>query len=166
MTISAYRSVLLTGASGLMGQALVEAFSKAGMEVHALSRNKTILEELSARTGCIAHAADVADTAALEKLVPALNVDVLVNNAGVAASGSIHDCDPASIDQQVDVNLRAVMHLARLVLPGMMERDRGHIVTISSMSGHYNFPGNAAYHATKAAIQTLCRQLRIDLSLS
>jgi len=163
MSMSDYKSVLVTGASGLMGQALVEAFASSGLTVHAMSRNSAQLEELSSRTGCIVHAVDIADTRALEAIVPQLQVDVLVNNAGTAAAGSVHDGDPAAIDAQVDVNLRAVMHLSRLVLPGMIERDRGHIVTISSMSGHYNFPGHAAYHATKAAIQTFCRQLRIDL---
>jgi len=62
----------------------------------------------------------------------------------------------------LDVNLRAVLHLCRLVLPGMVSRDRGHVVNISSIAGAYNFGGNSTYHATKAAVSMLSRQLRID----
>jgi NADP-dependent 3-hydroxy acid dehydrogenase YdfG len=67
------------------------------------------------------------------------------------------------IDAQIDVNIRAVLHLTRLTLRGMVERNRGHIVNIGSMAGHYNFAGNAVYHATKAAVHMLSRQLRYDL---
>ena len=63
----------------------------------------------------------------------------------------------------VDVNLRAVLHLCRLLLPGMVERDRGHVVNISSIAGLYNFYGHTAYHATKAAVHQISRQLRNDV---
>ena len=66
------------------------------------------------------------------------------------------------IDLLVDVNTRAVLHLCRLVVPGMVARDRGHVVNITSIAGAYNFGGNSTYHATKAAISMLSRQLRID----
>jgi len=62
----------------------------------------------------------------------------------------------------VDVNLRAVLHLCRLVVPGMVARDNGHVVNISSIAAAYNFGGNSTYHATKAALSMLSRQLRID----
>ena len=60
------------------------------------------------------------------------------------------------------MNLRAVLHLCRLVVPGMVARDRGHVVNITSIAGAYNFGGNSTYHATKAAVSMLSRQLRID----
>jgi short-subunit dehydrogenase len=60
------------------------------------------------------------------------------------------------------VNLRAVLHICRLTLPGMVARDRGHVVNISSIAAAYNFGGNSTYHATKAAVSMLSRQLRID----
>ena len=60
------------------------------------------------------------------------------------------------------MNLRAVLHLCRLVVPGMAARDRGHVVNISSIAAAYNFGGNSTYHATKAAVSMLSRQLRID----
>jgi hypothetical protein len=87
---------------------------------------------------------------------------VLVNNAGVDRPKSFLNADAEDIDLLVDVNLRAVLHLCRLVVPGMVARDRGHVVNISSIAGAYNFGGNSTYHATKAAVSMLSRQLRID----
>src|SRR4029079_14970916 len=88
--------------------------------------------------------------------------DILVNNAGVARPRGILKATAEDIDLLVDVNLRAVLQLCRLVVPGMVERDRGHVINISSIAGAYNFGGNSIYHATKAAIGMLSRQLRID----
>ncbi|MFN3727656.1 MAG: SDR family oxidoreductase [Allosphingosinicella sp.] len=158
-----YSTALVTGASGLTGQAIVERLRKAGLTVHALSRDGAKLADLADRTGCIPHAVDVADTAALTSLLEGIEVDILVNNAGVGAPGPIARNDAAMVDVQVDVNLRAVLHLVRLTLPRMIARDRGHIVSIGSIAGHHNFPGNAAYHATKGALHLMTRQLRVDL---
>ncbi len=80
---------------------------------------------------------------------------------GVSA-GNILDSTPDDLDSLVDVNLRAVLHLTRILLPGMVERDRGHIINISSIAGIYNFFGHTAYHATKAAVHQLSRQIRND----
>ncbi len=86
-----------------------------------------------------------------------------MNNAGVDRPGSILGADAEGIDLLVDVNLRAVLQLCRLVVPGMAERNRGHVVNISSIAAAYHFGGNATYHATKAAVHMLSRQLRVDL---
>ena len=105
---------------------------------------------------------DVSDTAALTKLTAGTEFDILVNNAGVDKPKGLLKGDASDIDLLVDVNLRAVLHLCHLVVPGMVARDRGHVVNISSIAGAYNFGGNSIYHATKAAVSMLSRQLRID----
>jgi NADP-dependent 3-hydroxy acid dehydrogenase YdfG len=163
MTFAPYRVALVTGASGLVGQALVERLCGDGLIVHAVSRDRERLGSLADRTGCIPHPLDIADTNALETLIPTLDIDLLVNNAGAGAPGRLADSDAAAVDAQIDVNLRAVLHLVRLAVPGMVARNRGHIVTVGSIAGHYSFPGNAAYHASKAGITLLTRQLRLDL---
>ena len=89
--------------------------------------------------------------------------DILVNNAGVDRPGSILTADAEGVDLLIDVNLRAVLHLTRLIVPGMAARNRGHVVNISSIAAAYHFGGNSTYHATKAALHMLSRQLRIDL---
>ncbi|WP_028713054.1 SDR family oxidoreductase [Paracoccus sp. J55] len=162
MAFSDYKTALVTGASGGMGWAIAERLRAKGLTVHALARNAEKLQELADRCGVIPHAVDVSDTEAVTALVKDLEVDVLVNNAGVSRPGSILTSSAFDIDEQIDVNLRAALHLARLLLPGMMERDRGHIVNITSMAGHYEFGGHIAYHATKAAMHTVSRQLRVD----
>jgi NADP-dependent 3-hydroxy acid dehydrogenase YdfG len=162
MPFSDYKTALVTGASSGIGAAVVERLRAEGLQVHALARSAKALSELAERTGCIAHAIDVTDLAGVTRLTQQVEFDVLVNNAGVDRPGSILKADAEGIDLLIDVNLRAVLHLCRLVVPGMVARDRGHVVNISSIAGAYNFNGNSTYHATKAAVSMLSRQLRID----
>jgi len=162
MPFSDYQTALVTGASSGIGAAVVERLRAEGLQVHALARSAKALAELAKRTGCIAHAIDVTDLAGITRLTQQVEFDVLVNNAGVDRPGSILKADAEGIDLLIDVNLRAVLHLCRLVVPGMVARDRGHVVNISSIAGAYNFNGNSTYHATKAAVSMLSRQLRID----
>lgn len=145
-----------------MGYAIAERLREEGLEVHALGRNEKSLAELAARTGAVPHVVDVTDTAAITQLVSGVEIDVLVNNAGVSRAGNILSSDAFDIDEQIDVNLRAALHLSRLILPGMVKRNRGHIVNITSIAGHYEFGGHTVYHATKAAMHTVSRQLRVD----
>lgn len=162
MSFSDYSTALVTGASTGMGAAIAERLAKRGLQVHAFARNEERLQELADRTGAIPHAVDLTDTAALTAAVEGLKVDVLVNCAGVSRPGNILDSTEDDIDELVDVNLRSLLQLTRLVLPGMVERDKGHIVNISSIAGVYNFYGHTVYHATKAAVHQVSRQLRND----
>jgi NADP-dependent 3-hydroxy acid dehydrogenase YdfG len=162
MPFSDYKTALVTGASSGIGAAVVERLSSEGLQVHAVARNAKALAALAERTGCIAHAIDVTDLAGITRLTQQVPFDVLVNNAGVDRPKSFLNADAEDIELLVDVNLRAVLHLCRLVVPGMVARDRGHVINISSIAGAYNFNGNSTYHATKAAVSMLSRQLRID----
>ena len=162
MPFSDYQTALVTGASSGIGAAVVERLRAEGLQVHALARSAQALGALAERTGCIPHALDVTDLAGITKLAHEVPFDVLVNNAGVDRPKSFLKADAEDIELLVDVNLRAVLHLCRLIVPGMVERDGGHVVNISSIAGAYNFGGNSTYHATKAAVSMLSRQLRID----
>jgi NADP-dependent 3-hydroxy acid dehydrogenase YdfG len=162
MSFSDYTTALVTGASTGMGAAIAERLAKRGLTVHAVARNEDRLAELADRTGAVPHALDLTDTAALAAVVSDLKVDVLVNCAGVSRPGNILDSSEQDIDELVDVNLRGLLQLTRLVLPGMVERDLGHVINISSIAGVYNFYGHTVYHATKAAVHQISRQLRND----
>lgn len=162
MAFSDYRTALVTGASGGIGAAIVERLARENIEVHAIARSGAALEALAVRTGCIPHVIDVTDRAALADLTGRVSFDILVNNAGVDRPKKFLEADEGDIDLLVDVNLRAVLHLCRLVVPGMAARDRGHVVNISSIAGNYNFGGNSTYHATKAGVAMLSNQLRLD----
>lgn len=162
MPYSDYRTVLITGASTGMGAAAAEKFTAQGLTVHAVARDAERLDQLAERTGAIPHAVNLADTSAVEAELGDLDIDILVNNAGVSRQGNILTASRDDLDDMVDVNLRAVLQLVRIFLPGMVERDLGHIINISSIAGHYNFFGHTAYHATKAAVRQISRQIRND----
>jgi len=162
MSFSDYRTALVTGASSGIGAAVVERLRREGLEVHAVARSAVALDALAKRTGCIAHAIDVTDRATLARLCGEVAFDILINNAGVDRPKKFLEAEDGDIDLLVDVNLRAVLHLCRLVVPGMAARDRGHVINITSIAGNYNFGGNSTYHATKAGVAMLSNQLRID----
>lgn len=162
MAFSDYRTALVTGASTGIGAVVVERLRREGLAVYAVARNQERLEALAAATGCLPLPFDVSDTNAMETALAGLEIDVLINNAGVSRTGNILSADAYAVDEQVEVNIQAVLHLVRLLMPGMIARNLGHIVNVSSIAATYNFGGNTIYHATKAAVHQLSRQLRID----
>jgi NADP-dependent 3-hydroxy acid dehydrogenase YdfG len=163
MAFGDYKTALVTGASSGIGAGVVERLTREGLAVHAVGRRRDRIEALAARTGCIPHVADVRDTAAMEAIAAPLAVDVLVNNAGVNRDGTITNATAEDLDDIVDVDLAAVLQTTRMVLSGMIARDRGHIVNIGSIAGLHSFPGHAAYHAVKAGVHAFSQNLRIDL---
>ena len=111
---------------------------------------------------------DLSDPAAVEALVPGVEadlgpIDVLVNNAGVETVDMAAVIDPADVRAATRVNLEAPMVLTRYVLPGMLDRGRGHIVYLSSIAGSSGFPSMATYCATKAGINGFVAALRMEL---
>jgi uncharacterized protein len=158
------RRVLVTGASRGIGAALAEAFAHAGTEVVLAARGAERIRELADRIGGTAVPVDLADPTAPARLVEQAGpVDVLVNNAGLEDSAYLPEQDAGAVDAMVAVNVSAAIHLSRLVLPGMVERGRGHIVNFSSLGGAGVFPGLAVYSATKAAVAHFTAGLRADL---
>ena len=157
-----YRTALVTGASSGIGLSLVEVLCGAGLTVHAVARRADRLEALAAQTGCIPHVLDVTDRAGCAEVLGGLEPDVLVNNAGASFKAALQDYDPDRIDAILDLNLRAVLQLTRLFLPGMLKRNRGHVVVVGSMAGHYPMEGSALYSAAKAGISHAFDVLRFD----
>ncbi|MBL6600111.1 MAG: SDR family oxidoreductase [Alphaproteobacteria bacterium] len=159
-----YETALVTGAGRGIGAETVRRFSEMGMQVHAVARSKDELDTLATETGCIPHAVDITDAQAVESALKDIPVDVLVNNAGAAGpDGPIHETDPAILRRILDVNVEAVATLLRVVLPGMRERDRGHIVNVTSIAALHPLPGQIAYSASKMALRAMTQNLRIEL---
>jgi len=156
--------VLVTGASSGIGEAAVRALAAHGMHVHATARRVERLQRLAQDTGCSFHELDVRDPDAVVAVTGAIGrVDVLVNNAGLGRGwGSLADATYADIEVTVSTNVTAALHLVQAVLPGMIERGHGHIVNVGSMAGLYPLP-SALYGATKAAINRLSTNLRLEL---
>ncbi len=160
----ALRVAVVTGATSGIGKATVQALRSKGLTVYAVGRNEEALSELAATCGAQTIRADVRDTSAIVEALKGVEVDVLVNNAGILSTRAVfQEIDPAEIDAMIDVNLKAPMHLTRALLPGMVERRRGHLIFIGSIGGQSAFPNSSAYGASKAGLSLFCDNLRLDL---
>ncbi|CVI62378.1 short-chain dehydrogenase [Agrobacterium deltaense] len=159
-----YRNAVVTGATSGIGKATVLELARRGLTVYAIGRNREQLDELSSEKGVIAVQADVRETERIADAVKGVEIDVLVNNAGILSTrATFHEIDPAEIDAMIDVNLKAPMHLTRALLPGMVERRRGHLVYIGSSGGQAPYPNMGAYGPSKAGLSLFCDNLRCDL---
>jgi short-subunit dehydrogenase len=159
--------VLLTGASGGIGRAIAHALAGQGAHVLLSGRRADVLDELrrelpSGAAECVP--ADLTDAGGAAALAEAAGpVDVLVANAGLPASGRLDGFSPAEIDRALYVNLAAPVQLTRALLPGMLERGRGHVVLVSSLSGKAASVGSSLYSATKFGLRGFAAGLRQDV---
>jgi short-subunit dehydrogenase len=159
-------TVLLTGASGGLGRAIAHALDARGARVLLSGRREEALEEVVAQLGERAEVlvADLAEPgAALALAERAGAVDALVANAALPASGSVEDFTHEEIDRAIDVNLRAPVQLTRALVPGMIERRRGHLVFVSSLAGKVASTGSCIYSATKFGLRGFASGVREDL---
>jgi 3-hydroxy acid dehydrogenase/malonic semialdehyde reductase len=163
-------TVLVTGATSGFGLAIAERFAREGSRVVAVGRRGQRLEALAGKLSrCHPVVLDVRDRGAVERAVAALppelaRVDVLVNNAGLALG--LEGAERASLDeweQMIDTNCRGLAVVTRLLLPGMVERGRGHVVNVGSVAAHYPYPGGNVYGATKAFVHQFSENLKADL---
>ncbi|MBA9002182.1 SDR family NAD(P)-dependent oxidoreductase [Thermomonospora cellulosilytica] len=156
--------VLLTGATGGIGQALALAFAERGARLVLTGRRTDVLEPLAERVGGEAVAADLADRRAAEALLDRVGeIDVLIANAALPASGELSGFTVEQIDRALDVNLRAPIVLARQAGAAMAERGRGHLVFISSLAGKSASAGASLYNATKFGMRGFALALREEL---
>ncbi|MGY5808645.1 SDR family oxidoreductase [Rhizobium sp. LEGMi198b] len=159
-----YRTVVVTGATSGIGKAIVVALRQRGFTVYAVGRNEDVLKQLSETSGAIPIKADVRDTQRIAEALNGIEVDILINNAGILSTrASFQEIDPDEIDAMIDVNLKAPMRLTRAVVSGMVERRRGHLIFIGSIAGRAAFPNSSAYGASKAGLSLFCDNLRLDL---
>lgn len=165
--------VIVTGASSGIGRATASKFAQSAAKVVAVGRNEVALnalrEELADSPGELkVHLADLREESQAERLVTRTiddfrKIDVLVNSAGIIASGSILDTDLAAWDKMMSINLRSVFHLIRLSVPHL-EETKGNIVNVSSVAGTRAFPNVLAYCVSKAAIDQLTRCVALELA--
>jgi short-subunit dehydrogenase len=160
-------TVLLTGATGGLGRTMARGLAGRGARVVLSSRKAEALRELAGSLPGNGHTSVVADLAtdgAAETLAAdAGEVDVLVANAGLPASGRLESFSPEELSRAVRVNLEAPMRLARALVPGMRERGAGHLLFISSLSGKAAAPRASVYTATKFGLRGFALALREDL---
>ena len=165
-------NILITGATAGFGLAIARRFAAEGHRVVLAGRRQDRLDALLAELGDNAHALtlDVRDRdavlAAIAGLPPEFaDTDVLVNNAGLALG--VNPAQRASLDDwhtMVDTNVKGLMTVTHAVLPGMVARDRGHVINIGSVAGNWPYPGGNVYGATKAFVRQFSLNLRADLA--
>jgi 3-oxoacyl-[acyl-carrier protein] reductase len=162
------RTALVTGASRGIGRAIAERLAREGYEVIAAARSRAELEEVVAAIvaeGGRARAVvlDVGDPQAVAAALTGADVDVLVNNAGIGILKPFMQLTAADWQRTLDVNVNALHHVTRAVLPGMIERGNGHVCTIGSIAGRGAFVGGACYAASKAFVTAWSESLMLEV---
>jgi uncharacterized protein len=158
-------TVLLTGASGGLGQAIARTLYARGAELILVGRRTDVLERLASELdGASSFAVDLSDRAGVDRLLEqAAATDILIANAGIPAAGRLESFSSKEVDRTLDVNLRAPVALAHGLLPRMLERRSGHLLFMSSIAGKTAVPGNPLYHTTKYGLRGFAAALRADL---
>ncbi|KAF9397022.1 hypothetical protein CPC16_000060 [Podila verticillata] len=164
--------VLITGASAGFGQAIAKTFARAGHRIIATARRADRLQALADEVGerLLPITLDVRDHDAIAALPNSLppafaEVDVLVNNAGLALG--LAPAQQANLNDWqtvIDTNINGLVRMTHAFLPGMVERNRGHIINVSSIAANYAYPGSNIYGASKAFVRHFSLNLRADLA--
>jgi 3-hydroxy acid dehydrogenase/malonic semialdehyde reductase len=168
--------VFITGASAGIGRSCARAFAKQGARLILAARRRRRLEELAVdlkrKPGedILLLELDVRDQPAVERTIKNLPaewsaIDVLVNNAGLSRGlDKLYEGKLEDWEEMIDANIKGLLYVSRAVIPGMVQRGRGHIINIGSISGHEVYPGGSVYCATKFAVDALSKGMRLDLS--
>ncbi len=157
--------ILLTGATGGLGHAIARALNARGGELILTGRRAEVLDPLAAEFESVRTlAADLSDPEAVDRLVAdAGQVDILIANAALPATGRLESFTMTEVDRALNVNLRAPIALAHALLPGMLERGRGHLSFIGSLNSKAATPQTSIYNATKFGLRGFALGLRADL---
>lgn len=167
--------VLITGASSGIGAACAQVFAQAGAKLILVARRLDRLEKLSQElaqtynTQVYPIQLDVCDRSqvetALKQLPPGwAAIDILINNAGLSRGlDKLHEADIQDWEEMIDTNIKGLLYMSRLVVPGMVQRGQGQVINIGSIAGRQAYPGGSVYCATKAAVRLLSSGLKMDL---
>jgi 3-hydroxy acid dehydrogenase / malonic semialdehyde reductase len=163
--------VCITGASSGIGRACAEAFAAQGCRLILSARRYERLEELkeNLNTESLIIELDVRDQKKVESTIRSLDdawsdIDILINNAGLARGLSkMHEGLLSDWEEMIDTNVKGLLYVSREIIPGMVKRNRGHIVNIGSIAGHEVYPNGNVYCASKHAVDALTKGIRMDL---
>ncbi|MGL4170760.1 bifunctional NADP-dependent 3-hydroxy acid dehydrogenase/3-hydroxypropionate dehydrogenase YdfG [Morganella morganii] len=164
--------VLITGATAGFGEAFARKFIENGHTVIGTGRRIERLAKLQKEFGSkfFPLALDMTDSPAVDNVISSLpeslrEINVLVNNAGLALGmETVDKGNPAEWDVVVDTNIKGLLHMTRAILPGMVERNRGHIINLGSTAGSWPYAGGNVYCGTKAFVRQFSLALRADLA--
>jgi 3-hydroxy acid dehydrogenase/malonic semialdehyde reductase len=163
--------VIITGATSGFGAAMARRYAESGAKIIAIGRNRERLAALEAELGsqCLGVSLDVADSAAVAAALAALPPEfaeptVLINNAGLSIGNArIPDASLANWERMVDTNIRGVLNMTHAILPGMVARNYGDVINLSSIAANLAYPAGNVYGASKAFVRQFTLNLRADL---
>jgi len=162
--------IIITGASSGIGAATARRLGREGYRLVLLARRLEQLKKIEGEIGARveSYALDVCGKeevfARFEEIGKKDPIEALINNAGCAFGlEPAHRCNIEEWEQCIDVNIKGLLYCTRAVLPFMVERNRGHIINLGSVAGHYPYPGGNVYGATKAFVYQFSLNLRADL---
>ena len=169
------RIAFITGASSGIGRATALAFAAEGTRLllcaRRIDRLEALAREIEAEHKVPTHifSLDVQDSAAVTKTLAELPeawkpIDILVNNAGLSRGlAKLQEDDEQNWNEMIDTNIKGLLSVTRAIVPGMIERGRGHVISMGSTAGYITYPNGAVYCATKAAERAISQGLKLDL---
>ena len=168
MSASLRKVVLVTGASRGIGRAVCLRLARDGYDIIAVARDRGKLEALGVEVeaegvSCTTLPLDLTESSAIASTLAGLDIDVLVNNAGIGITKPFVDLSPEEWQQMIALNVNALYHATRAVLPAMLARGSGHVCTIGSISGRSAFVGGSCYAATKAFVTAWAESLLLEV---
>lgn len=165
--------VFITGASSGIGAACAHTFAQAGARLILAARRLEGLQSLTAQlpttTDVYLIKLDVCDRSAVTQEIANLpsewaEVEILINNAGLARGFDLFpDAEVTDWEEMIDTNIKGLLYMTRYIIPGMLDRGRGHIINIGSIAGHAAYPRGSVYCGTKAAVKLITEGLKQDL---
>jgi len=159
-----YNTALVTGATSGIGYATALKLSEAGIHVTAVGRRKDKLLKLKNKISCDIIELDIRDQNKIYSNLEKINVDILINNAGVGLSfAPIFKAKPEDINTTTETNVTSFLHLLRAIVPGMVKRKKGHIINVGSIAGLYPI-SSSVYGGSKGAVHLINQNLRMELS--
>lgn len=157
-------TVLLTGATGGLGHAIARALAVEGAQLILTGRRSDVLEPLASELDARAIAVDLSEAVEVDRLLSeAGELDILLANAALPASGLLDSFTLEQIDRALEVNLRAPIAMTHALAPRMVERKRGHLLFMSSLSGKTGTAGSSIYNATKFGLRGFAMAMRAEL---
>ena len=166
----------ITGASSGIGEATARAFAAHGAKLLLCARRLDVLQAMEAELrdlgapDVFCFELDVQDPDEVEGTINTLpdswnQIDILVNNAGLSRGlNKLWEDDVQNWEEMIDTNVKGLLYVTRTVVPGMVQRGRGHVINLGSIAGHITYPGGHVYCASKAAERSISDGLRIDLN--
>ena len=170
------KTILITGASSGIGRAAAHLFATAGCRLLLCARRIDRLTDLVGELAQLpqdpdvyAFRLDVRDPAAVTETLASLpeewqKIDILLNNAGLSRGlTKLYEDDPQNWEEMLDTNVKGLLYVTRAIVPGMVARAEGHVISLGSIAGHQTYPNGAVYCASKAAERAISDGLRLDL---